>query len=77
MTVRSSNIYSHGQVISLQVSVSELVPGQGAPLPSCDGLLHVLVRVYEPDPHVSEQVDQDPQFPQTPSRSVKNSINMF
>ena len=56
-----------GQPWSLQVYVSSVVPAQCLP-PFCgSGLVHVLLRVLVPPPHVAVHTDQSLQSDQPPS----------
>ena len=54
---------------ALQVSVSVAEPVHGAP-PFDAGVASDLVRVLEPPPHVSEQLDQSPYSPHTQSTAT-------
>ena len=60
------NILVPGHAFALQVSVSVAEPAHGSP-PFDAGVASGLVRVLEPPPHVSEQLDQSPYSPHTQS----------
>lgn len=60
-------LYLLGQWCVLQACDDPLLPGQAAPPYWGAGFVHVRDRVWEPPPHVTVQVPQDPQVAQTPS----------
>lgn len=66
--------WSHllGQWWVLQAWVDEAEFGHGLPLYCGAGLVHVRVRDWEPPPHVTEHVVQDPQVAHWPSTVTYN-----
>lgn len=70
----SNKKWSHllGQWWALQAWVDEAEFGHGLPLYCGAGLVHVRVRDWEPPPHVTEHVVQDPQVAHWPSTVTYN-----
>jgi hypothetical protein len=52
-----------------QAEVSEAFPAHGSPFPDLGGLLHSRERVRVPFPHVVEQDEKLPHWPQLPLTS--------